>query len=80
MENCRGQAYNGASNLSGHVSGLQTLVRSHHPKALYSHFAGHNRGICEGFSEKESIIQSDTQKTVRLAAQISVPFAQQNEF
>ena len=45
MENCRGQAYDGASNVSGHVSGLQTLVRNHHPKALYSHCAGHNLNL-----------------------------------
>ena len=45
MQNCRGQAYDGASNVSGHVSGLQTLVRSQYPKALYSHCAGHNLNL-----------------------------------
>ena len=41
MENCRGQAYDRASN----VSGLLTLVRNHHPKALHSHCAGHNQNL-----------------------------------
>ena len=45
MQNCRGQAYDGASNVSGHVSGLQTLVRSHYPKALYFHGTGHNLNL-----------------------------------
>ena len=45
MQNCRGQAYDGASNVSGHISGLQTLVWRHNPKALYSHCAGHNLNL-----------------------------------
>ena len=45
MQNCRGQAYDGAYNVYGHKSGLQTLVRGHYPKALYSHCAGHNHNL-----------------------------------
>ena len=45
MQNCRGQAYDGAANVSGHVSSSQTLVRSHYPKALYSHCLGHNLNL-----------------------------------
>ena len=45
MQNCRGQAYDGAANVSGHVSSSQTLVRSHYPKALYSHCVGHNLNL-----------------------------------
>ena len=53
MQNCRGQAYDGAANVSGHVSGLQTLVRSHYPKALYSHCLGHNLNLVLNHVAKE---------------------------
>ena len=108
MQNCRGQAYDGASNVSGHVSGLQTLVRSQYPKALYSHCAGHNLNLVLNDVAKE-VRQCDhivtligkigvyvknsakrryisiryelrTQKTVKLAAQMCVPFAQRDGF
>ena len=53
MQNCRGQAYDGASNVSGHKSGLQTLVRGHYPKALNSHCAGHNLSLVLNDAAKE---------------------------
>ena len=41
LEMCRGQTYDGASNMRGHLSGLQTRVRAIQPKALFSYCSGH---------------------------------------
>ena len=37
LEMCHGQRYDGASNMRGHQSGLQTRVRATQPKALSSY-------------------------------------------
>lgn len=39
---CRGQCYDGASCVSGSITGLQTRFRELEPRALYTHCAGHN--------------------------------------
>jgi hypothetical protein len=36
------QTYDGASVMKGHVTGLQTKVRSSYPKALLTHFYAHS--------------------------------------
>jgi len=42
----RGQAYDGASNMSGHVSGLQARVKEGcSPKAVYFHCCAHNLNL-----------------------------------
>ena len=41
LEMCRGQTYDGASNMRGHLSGLQTRVRAIQPRALFSYCSGH---------------------------------------
>lgn len=40
--NCRGQCYDGANNMSGDYTGLQTRVREEEARAYYTHCAGHN--------------------------------------
>lgn len=42
---CRGQCYDGAYNMSGAITGLQTRVRETEPRALYTHCAGHNLNL-----------------------------------
>lgn len=42
---CRGQCYDGASNVSGAITGLQTRVRKIEPRALFTHCAGHNLNL-----------------------------------
>ena len=34
---CRGQAYDGASNMLGHISGVATRIQSEEPSAIYVH-------------------------------------------
>ncbi|KAI6658761.1 Zinc finger MYM-type protein 1-like [Oopsacas minuta] len=52
INNCRGQCYNGASNMSGIRSGVTTKVSSLEPRALYTHCYGHalNRVIQDGIT------------------------------
>lgn len=42
INKCRGQCYDGASNVSGPITGLQTRFRELEPRAVYTHCAGHN--------------------------------------
>ena len=42
LTNAVGQAYDGASNMSGHVSGLQARVREVAKDCLYIHCCNHN--------------------------------------
>ncbi|XP_060846557.1 zinc finger MYM-type protein 1-like [Rhopalosiphum padi] len=40
-----GQGYDGASNMAGQFKGVQTVVRSKYPKALYVHCAAHSLNL-----------------------------------
>ena len=37
LRNCRGQAYDDASNMSGRLSGVQARISAQYPKAVYIH-------------------------------------------
>jgi hypothetical protein len=41
MVNCRGQGYDGASNMSGVYGGVSSLILNEHPKATYVHCVAH---------------------------------------
>ena len=41
LENCRGQCYDGASNMKGSNSGVETLLLKDEPRAIYTHCYGH---------------------------------------
>ncbi|CAH1106969.1 unnamed protein product [Psylliodes chrysocephalus] len=45
MNKCVGQGYDGAANMAGHVSGLQTRIRQLYPKAIYVHCASHRLNL-----------------------------------
>ncbi|XP_034088842.1 zinc finger MYM-type protein 1-like [Gymnodraco acuticeps] len=42
---CRGQGYDGASNMSGVYSGVQKHIRDKEPNAVYIHCAAHNLNL-----------------------------------
>ncbi len=42
---CRGQCYDGASCVSGCITGLQTRFRQEEPRAYFTHCAGHNLNL-----------------------------------
>ena len=46
LSQCRGQAYNGASKMSGIRNGVQALVKQEESKALYVHCLAHNLNLC----------------------------------
>ena len=41
IRNCRGQTYDGASNMSGHLNGVQAHIQKVEPRAVYIHCANH---------------------------------------
>ena len=46
IDNCRGQAYDGASNLSGHLSGVAARMLAKQPAALAVHCLAHCINLC----------------------------------
>lgn len=52
---CRGQCFDGAANMSGQISGLQTLMRRQEQRALYVHCRGHNLNLVAQDSIEEHI-------------------------
>ena len=38
---CHGQGYDGAAAMSGHLNGVQAIIRKSYPLALYTHCANH---------------------------------------
>lgn len=45
LDDCRSQCYDGASNISGHLSGLQSRVAAEDPRALYVHCSAHSLNL-----------------------------------
>ena len=45
IENCRGQGYDGASNMSSSLAGVQGLIRQVSPKAPYVHCGSHRLNL-----------------------------------
>lgn len=45
LQKCRGQAYDGASTMSGHISGLQARIKNDVPEAIFVHCCAHNLNL-----------------------------------
>ena len=62
----RGQGYDGAAVMSGHVSGVQTRIRAVHPHAQYVHCRPHLLNLCIVHSSQVRIIRNvmDTMEEV----------------
>ena len=43
---CRGQAYDGASNMSGKISGVAARIQHEEPTAIYVHCLAHSLNLC----------------------------------
>lgn len=41
LSQCKGQAYDGASNMSGHRKGVAATIQGEYPTALYVHCLAH---------------------------------------
>ena len=46
FEKLRGQAYDGASNMSGHIRGVAARVKREQKAALYVHYLAHSLNLC----------------------------------
>ena len=65
LENCRGQNYDGASNMSGKNKGVATQIQNIEPRALYTHCYGHTLNLACQDSVKNCILMKDTLDTVQ---------------
>ena len=48
VANLRGQAYDGCGNMSGHIKGVQAIIKESNPLALYTHCASHKLNLALG--------------------------------
>ena len=46
LQDCRGQGYDGASNMSGSRGGVQAIIARQNPKAIYVHCNSHVLNLC----------------------------------
>ncbi len=46
LSQCRGQAYNGASNMSGHLRGVAAQIKREQPAVLHVHCLAHCLNLC----------------------------------
>ena len=46
MDDCRGQCYDGAGNMSGRLNGASPLIRAEHDKAIYVHCMNLRLNLC----------------------------------
>ena len=60
IENCRGQCYDGASSMSGQVSGVAKQVTDFKHRALYIHCYGHALNLAAQDSIKRIKLMQDT--------------------
>ncbi len=53
ITSCRGQAYDGASNMSGIRNGVQALIKKEASQALYVHCLAHSLNLCVQEASKQ---------------------------
>ena len=59
----RGQCYDGASSMSGHKSGVATVLQSEEPRAVYTHCYGHALSLACSDAVKNCKIMKDALDT-----------------
>ena len=52
IQNCRGQYYDGASNMAGSKSGVATQIKTEEPRAIFTHCYGHSLQLAVGEAVK----------------------------
>ena len=62
---CRGQAYDGASNMQGKLSGVATRFRNEQPAALPVHCFAHSLNLCLQDAGRNLVCIRDALETVR---------------
>lgn len=64
LQNCRGQTYDGASNMMGKKSGVATQIKKQQPKAIETHCHGHSLSLAVKDLTSSCDILSNTMATV----------------
>ena len=52
IQNCRGQCYDGASNMAGSKSGVASQIKTKEPRAIFTHCYGHSLQLAVGETVK----------------------------
>ena len=60
ITNCRGQCYDGASNMAGIKSGVATVLQKEEPRAILTHYYGHSLQLAESDTVKQVKLMQDT--------------------
>ena len=63
--NCRGQCYDGASNMMGHKTGVAKRIQGLQPKAYPTHCHGHSLSLSVKDTTKNCKLSSDTMDTAK---------------
>ena len=70
LERCRGQCYDGASNMSGRRSGVAARIQQEEPRALYVHCMGHSLNLAVQDTFRSVKVMADTFDTVLEMAKV----------
>lgn len=60
ISNCRGQCYDGASNMAGIKSGVATVLQKEEPRAILTHCYGHSLQLAVSDTVKQVKLMQDT--------------------
>ena len=63
LSECRGQCYDGASNMSGNRNGVATQIMAEEKRAVYAHCYGHALNLAVGDAIKQSKVCHDFMET-----------------
>lgn len=61
---CRGQAYDGASNMSGIRNGVQALIKKEADQALYVHCFAHSLNLCVQEVSKKCDLERNVMESI----------------
>ena len=64
LDHCRGQAYDGAANMMGHLSGVAKQLQSEQPSAIKVHCLAHSLNLCLQDTAKKNINQLEVLWTI----------------
>ena len=64
LEHCRGQCYDGASNMSGIRNGVAKILTNEEPRAVYTHCYGHCLNLAIGDAIKNSKVMKSCLEVV----------------
>ena len=68
LENCRGQCYDGAGNMSGRISGVSTQLLNEEPRAIYTHCYGHALNLaCQDTIRSVRVVKDALDTTFELS-------------